>query len=76
MKDTKKRALDRMKNYRRTEDGMKPAMYGRSVEGGGISIRQIIGPKNVYTLSKNRSRSAGDVHGWKVNKQPRKETNL
>lgn len=61
---------------RRTEEGNKPAFYARSVKGGGMNMKQVVTPKNVYTLSKNTSRSAGDVHGWKVEKKERNKTNL
>ena len=72
----KSKALERFKHYRQTEEGKKPMIYGRSVKGGGMNMKQVIGPKNVYTLSKNTSGSNGDVHGWKIGKKARKETNL
>ena len=76
MKIKVKKAVESFKHYRQTEEGKKPMVYGRSVKGGGMNIKQVVGPKNVYTLSKNSSGNNGDVHGWKVSKKARKETNL
>lgn len=51
-------------------------MYTRHVKGGGMHILQLIGLGIVLTLSKNKCRSNGDTHGWKLSTKLRKNTAL
>lgn len=68
--------IKKFTHYRKTEDGHAPYAYGRSVKGGGMNIKQLVLGKKVYQASKNTSRSAGDVHGWKLERKDRSKTNL
>ena len=70
------KALEKFKHYRTTEGGHKtPAIYGRSVKGGGMNIKQLVLPKHVATYSHNKSHANGDV-GRKFEIKKRDKTNL
>lgn len=71
----KSKALEKFKHYRQTEEGKKPAIYGRSVKGGGMNIKQLVLPKHVLSYSHNKSRMNGDI-GRKIEIKKRDKTNL
>lgn len=56
--------------YRTTEGGVKtPMVYGRKYSVEGTKGKQLVGPKNVYTLNHGK----GGIH---LSKKARKDTNL
>ena len=51
-------------------------IYFRKVKGGGMHILQVIFFGAVVTLSKNKSWSNGEVHGWRLSVKRRNQTAL
>ena len=51
-------------------------IYFRRVKGSNMHIIQLICLSKVFTLSKNRGWTNGEVHGWRIEKKLRKATNL
>lgn len=51
-------------------------IYLRSIEGNAISIFQIIFFNKVLSISRNKSWTNGQKHGWKVELMERNTTNL
>lgn len=59
-----------------TKDSKNKAIYARSVKGGGMNIKQLIAGKHVFSLTKNKSASNGEKHGWRYKHKKRKDTDL
>lgn len=64
-----------MKKYY-TDEGRAKSVYFRSLPGKSLAIFQIVFFDFVLSLSRNKSWSNGNVHGWRVEVLKRGNCNL